>query len=204
MKKRAVTTLFVDIGGVLLTNGWDRENRELAAKTFNLDLPALESRHRLTFDTFEIGKLSLDEYLNRIVFYEKRSFTREQFKEFIYAQSKPFPDMINLIKQVKVDYQLQIVVVSNEGRELTEYRIKQFGLRDFVDCFISSCFVHLRKPDFDIFKMALDVSQANPQEIIYLDDRAMFIQVAEGMGIPSIHHIDYKTTREKLLVRLHE
>lgn len=202
MKKQSITTLFVDIGGVLLTNGWDRENRELAAKKFHLDLAAIESRHRLTFDTFEIGKLSLDDYLNRVIFYETRSFTLEQFKKFLFAQSKPFPDMIELIKQLKVDYPLKVFVVSNEGRELTEYRIQQFALKDFVDGFISSGFVHLRKPDLDIYRMALDIAQVHPKEVIYLDDRDMFVQVAKGIGIPSILHVDCKTTREQLLTRL--
>ncbi len=146
-----ITTLFTDIGGVLLTDGWNRESRKNAAAKFNLDLEELEERHHLTFDTYEEGKLSLDDYLKRIIFYEKRTFTIDEFKKFMYAQSSPFPEMIKSITQLKKQYSLKVGVVSNEGRELTEYRIKEFKLDQFVDFFISSSFVHLRKPDVDIF-----------------------------------------------------
>src|SRR5512133_2525390 len=115
---RPVTALFLDIGGVLLTNGWDRQCRALAAKTFALDLDEMNERHHLTFDTYEEGKITLDEYLNRVVFYEKRSFTRAQFRNFMFAQSKPYPEMIGLVQELKARYGLRIAVVSNEGREL--------------------------------------------------------------------------------------
>ncbi len=150
--------MFIDVGGVLLTNGWGHESRRLAAEKFALDYGELEERHHLTFDTYEEGKLTLVEYLNRLVFYEKRAFTCNQFREFMYAQSTPYMDMIELIKQLKKQYQLKIAVVNNEGRELNEYRIKKFHLNQFVDFFISSCFVHFRKPDADIFRIALDIA----------------------------------------------
>ncbi len=193
-----VTTLFLDIGGVLLTDGWNRNSRKEAAKAFNIDPDEMEGRHHLTYDTYESGKLPLDTYLERIVFYEKRDFTEEDFKEFMYSQSKPFEEMILLIKTLKERYKLKIAVVSNEGRELTEYRIKKFKLNSFVDFFISSSFVHLRKPDTDIFKIALDVAQVSIDEIIYIEDRPMFVEVAATMGIKGIKHKDYKTTCEKL------
>ncbi len=193
-----IPTLFLDIGGVLLTNGWDRSMRKLAAETFSLDPVEMESRHHLTFDTYEMGNLSLAEYLNRVVFYEKRPFTRRQFKAFMFAQSKPYPEMLNLVRALKADYRLKIAVVSNEGRELAEYRIRTFKLSAFVDFFITSSFVHIRKPDEDIYRMALDVSQVKAEQVAYIEDRAMFVEVAARMGIHALHHTDYETTRKKL------
>ena len=195
-----VTALFLDVGGVMLTNGWDRKSREAAAKQFNLDLDELNDRHRMTFDTYESGKLSLDEYLNRSVFYKDRSFTPEQFRAFMFEQSVAYPEMIDLIKGLKARYRLKIAVVNNEGRELNEYRIKTFYLNEFVDFFISSCFVHFRKPDADIWKIALDIAQVPREEVVYIDDRAMFVQVAQGLGLKGIVH-NYKdvgATRDAL------
>src|SRR5690242_9622711 len=128
-----ITTLFLDIGGVLLTNGWDHNSRKRAAQRFGLDDEELNERHHLTFDTYEEGKLSLDEYLNRIVFYKKRSFSPEDFKQFMYAQSRPYPEMIELTRALKNQYGLRVATVSNEGRELTIYRVQEFRLGTFVD-----------------------------------------------------------------------
>ncbi|MCC6262238.1 MAG: HAD family phosphatase [Bryobacterales bacterium] len=195
---QAVSALFLDIGGVLLTNGWDHHARELAAKTFALDLEEMEERHRLTFDTYEVGKLTLAQYLSRVVFYEQRPFTFDQFRQFMFEQSKPLPGMIELVRGLKVRHGLKIAVVSNEGRELTEYRIRHFKLNAFVDFFISSCFVHFRKPDEDIFRVALDIAQTPPDRVIYIEDRPMFVQVAASLGIRAIHHVDTATTRSTL------
>jgi putative hydrolase of the HAD superfamily len=138
----AITTLFLYIGGVLLTNGWDNNIRKLSADKFGLDYEEMNERHHLTFDTYEEGKLSLDEYLNRVVFYQSRPFSQEDFKLFMYAQSQPFPEMIELMRGLKTQYSLQIAAVSNEGGELTIYRVQQFELGTFIEFFISSCFVH--------------------------------------------------------------
>jgi putative hydrolase of the HAD superfamily len=198
--KRAssITTLFLDIGGVLLTNGFDHPARGRAAAKFKLELADLENRHQLTFDTYEEGKLTLQEYLDRVVFYRKRPFTRDQFRRFMFAQSKPYPEMIELAKQLKAWHGLKIAVVSNEARELNEYRIQTFGLAKWVDCFISSCFVHIRKPDADIYRLALDATQAPAREVVYIENTPMFVQIAEGLGIRSILHTDYESTARKL------
>lgn len=116
----------------------------------------------------------------------------------MFSQSKPYPDMIEAISALKQKYKLKIAVISNEGRELTEFRIKQFKLYAFVDFFISSSFVHLRKPDVDIFKLTLNIAQVDPKQVVYIEDRPMFVQVAESLGIQSIHHLDYNTTIEGL------
>jgi putative hydrolase of the HAD superfamily len=199
MKKTIATTcMFVDIGGVLLTDGWDHHARKRAATNFKLALAELDDRHQLNFDTYEEGKLTLEEYLGRVVFYQKRPFTRAQFRRFMFAQSKPYPEMIKLIAQLRARHGLKIVVLSNEGRELNDYRIRTFKLDGFVDAFISSCFVHLRKPDADIFRLALDIAQVPARQIVYIDNTLMFVQIAEGLGIRGILHTGYRSTCAKL------
>jgi HAD superfamily hydrolase (TIGR01509 family) len=194
-----VTALFLDIGGVLLTDGWDHLARKRAATRFKLEPAGMEDRHHLTFDTYEEGKLTLEEYLGRVVFYQKRPFTRTQFRRFMFTQSKPYPKMIELIRILKARYGLKIAVVSNEARELNEYRIRKFKLEGFVDSFISSSFVHVRKPDADIFRLALDIAQVPASQVVYIENTPMFVQVAEGLGIRSILHTDYRSTRAKLV-----
>lgn len=198
MKTTKITHLFLDIGGVLLTNGWDHHSRKKAVANFKLDWKDIEDRHHLTFDTYEEGKITLDEYLSRVIFYKKRSFTRAQFRQFMFDQSKPFPKMIDLIRDLKAQYGLKIVTVSNESRELNAYRIQKFKLDDFVDSFISSCYVHIRKPDTEIFRLALDIGHAQPKNIVYIENTPMFVQIAEGLQIQSILHTDYKSTCAKL------
>ncbi len=193
-----ITTLFLDIGGILLTNGWDHHARKHAATDFKLEWTEMEDRHQLNVATYEEGKLTLKEYLDRVVFYQKRPFTQTEFRWFMFAQSKPYPNMIELVRSLKARYGLKMIVVSNEGRELNVYRIRKFKLNTFVDSFISSCFVHIRKPDEDIFLLALDISQASARQIIYIDNTLMFTQIAEGLGINSILHLDYQSTYLKL------
>lgn len=193
-----ITALFLDIGGVLLTNGWDHHARKRAAANFKLEWAEMEDRHHLNFGTYEEGKLTLEEYLSRVVFYQKRLFTRAQFKHFMFAQSKPYPEMIEMCAQLKVQHGLKIVVVSNEARELNAYRVRRLKLDRFVDCFVSSCFVHIRKPDADIFRLALDVAQTPARQVVYIENTPMFVQIAQELGIRSILHTDYKATRLKL------
>lgn len=198
--KRAIpiTTLFLDIGGVLLTNGWDHHARQRAATKFKLDFAEVEDRHHLVFAAYEEGKLTLAKYLGLTVFYKERPFTPDQFREFMFAQSQSHPEMIELVTQLKERYGLKIAVVSNEASELNAYRIQAFKLNAFVDFFICSCFVHLRKPDAEVFQMALNIAQTPAEQVAYLENTPMFVQVAEGLGIRGIHHTDYKTTCAKL------
>lgn len=194
----AIKCLFLDIGGVLMTNGWDHEARDRAAAAFNLDGADLELRHHWVFDTYETGKLTLEKYLDRAVFHRRRPFTRERFKRFMFAQSKTYPGMIALVARLKARYGLKIAVVSNEGRELNAHRIKMSGLDRLVDVFVSSCYVHLRKPDVDIFKLALDLVQTPPRRVVYIENTALFVQVAQGLGIRGILHKDLGSTRAAL------
>ena len=197
-QKTPITCLFVDVGGVLLTDGWDHHARRRAVANFKLDWDEMEERHRLVFEVHEEGKLTFEEYLSLVVFYEKRPFTRAQFRRFMCEQSKPYDDMIGMVVQLKARYGLKIAVVSNESLELNAYRIRTFKLRGFVDLFISSCFVHLRKPDGNIFRLALDISQTPANQVLYIENTPMFVQIAEGLGIKSILHTDCKSTREQL------
>ena len=198
MSAAPITHLFLDIGGVLLTNGWDRHSRRDAARSFALDPEDLNDRHKMSFDTYEAGKLNLDTYLDQVVFHQERSFTREDFKEFMFAQSKAKPEMINLVSGLKWKYRLKTAAISNEGRELTVYRIKKFDLTALFDYFVSSCFVHFRKPDVDMYRIALDISQAAPARSVYIDDRALFVEIAQSLGLHGIHHTGFETTRTTL------
>jgi len=188
MKAGNITTLFLDLGGVLVTNGWDHHARKRAITHFNIDEEEFEERHHLTFDTYESGKLTLDEYLDTLVFYEKRNFTKNDFKAFMFEQSHAHEDTIVYFKKLKHDHGLRMVAVNNEGRELNEFRIQKFKLNKLFDAFISSCYVHLRKPDADIFRMACDISQAAPTQVIYMDDRNMFVESARSLGIRAYHY----------------
>jgi putative hydrolase of the HAD superfamily len=189
-----ITTLFLDIGGVLLTNGWGRESRRLASEVFSLDFDDMEERHHLSYSIYEEGKLTLNEYLNRVIFFQERAFSIRQFRDFMFSRSSPHQDMIDLVRELRKKYNLKIAVVNNEARELNEYRIHKFELNRFVDFYVSSCFVHIRKPDADIFRIALDIAQVEPVTVAYLEDRKLFADIASELGIRSIHHRDFNTT----------
>jgi putative hydrolase of the HAD superfamily len=199
MKKASpITTLFLDIGGVLLTNGWDHHARRRAAKHFKMEWAEMEERHALNFETHEEGRLAFKDYLDRVVFYKKRPFSRTRFRSFMCSQSKPYTEMLKLVVRLKALHGLKITVVSNEARELNAYRIQKFKLDGFVDTFISSCFVQLRKPDVAIFRLALDISLAPAQQVLYIENTPMFVQIAQGLGIRSILHTDYRSTCAEL------
>jgi len=196
--QQPIQAIFLDIGGVLLTNGWDRQARLRACQLFDLDYDVLNDRHHLIFDAYESGKISLDDYLTQVVFYQPRAFSKDTFTQFILDQSESYAAMIDLFSQLKKHYGLKIFAVNNEGHELNAYRISHFKLGEFIDGFVSSCYVHLRKPNPDIFRMALDIAQIDPAQVIYFDDRIMFVEVAQKLGITSFQHVDYESTRQNL------
>ena len=193
-----ITCLFLDIGGVLLTDGWDRHARKRARTHFGFEGGEMENRHHLCFETFEQGKMTLDEYLEQVVFYEERKFSQAKFQEFMFKQSKSHPEMIELFSRLKARHGLKVVAVSNEARELNTYRVRQFMLDSLIDAFVSSCFVHLRKPDTDIFRMALDICQVSAEHVLYIENTDCFVEVAASMGIRGICHTDFKTTKAQL------
>lgn len=194
--EQPIKALLLDIGGVFLTNGWDRGSRRAAADHFNINFEEMNERHRIIFDAYESGKSTLDEYLNLLVFYEPRSFSPQDFVEFMMGQSQPYQDMIDLVSGLKQKYGLQTIAVNNEGKEINEYRIRQYNLKSFIDVFASSCIIKARKPDHTIYSTALDLAQIKPEEAIYLDDRLVFIQAAEQLGINTIHHTSTAITRQ--------
>ena len=196
--KNKITTLFLDIGGVLLSNGWGPEFRQRAVEHFHLDADEMEERHSLMFFTFEEGRITLDKYLDKVVFYQKRDFTSGQFKDFLFSLTTPDLEMIAFIKKIKRQYGLKIIAVSNEARELNAYRINTFRLNEIFDFFVSSCYVHLRKPDAAIFRLALDGAQVPVDEIVFIDDVQMFVDIAKDLGITGIHHTDYLSTSKAL------
>ena len=165
---------------------------------FELNAEELHERHHLTFDTYEEGKLTLSEYLKRTVFYEERSFSENDFITFMFKQSLPYQDTIDFFKEIKKRYQLKIIAVSNEGRELNAHRIQTFKLNELFDAFVCSSFVHMRKPDTDIFRMAIDISQTSPGNALYIDDRQMFVEIAKTIGLNGLHYLELDTAKKQL------
>ena len=193
-----VRALFVDIGGVLLNDGWGSSIRARAAAQFGLDLEALNARHAQVFELLELGKLTLEQYLRLVAFQEPRPYSVENFRQFIFAQSEPQLGMLDMIRSIKAVHGLRVIALSNDSRELATFRINAFMLGAFVDAFVVSSFVHLRKPDPDVYRLALDLAQVRPQESLYLEDRALFVEVAAGLGIRSLWHRNEQQTRGAL------
>ena len=191
-----ITTLFWDVGGVLLTNGWDRDTRHAAALRFGLDEEDLEQRHEALVSALETGKISLDDYLERTVFCHRQAFSREEFKAFICAQSQPQPDSLALARELAGRYLL--AAINNESLELNLFRIEKFGLREIFTAFFSSCFVRLRKPDPAIYKLALDVTQKTREECCFIDDRPLNLEGARQTGMRIIQFQDANQLRRDL------
>src|SRR5215510_4884532 len=169
--------------------------RRRAVDTFGFDFAEVAERSRVAFEVYEAGKISLDEFLNWVVFYKARPFSQEALKAFMSAQSQAHPEVIDLVRTLKAHYGLKIAVVTNDGREFIVHRIQRYRLAEFVDYFIVSCFVHCRKPDPEIYRMALDIGQTSPLQVLYIDDQALFVEVAQDLGMRGIHHTDYASTR---------
>lgn len=193
-----IKVIFMDIGGVLLTNGWDYESREKASKIFNFDFTEMNILHNFIYNIFEIGSVSFDQYLDIVLFHTPRDFTKEEFKEFIFSQSEELPHMLEWLKKWKRQTDLPVFALSNENLDLNEYRIQTFKLHEVFDGFFSSCYVGVRKPDPRIFKMAMDIAQVKPNECIYFDDRPMLVNAANNLGMKSILHENFETTKNIL------
>jgi putative hydrolase of the HAD superfamily len=190
--------LFFDVGGILLTNGWGHESRKKAAEIFKLDYNEIEALHNFIFNVYEIGSITLDEYLDTVIFNYPRDFVRQDFKDFMYSQSVELPDMLAWLKEWKKDCGFRIISINNEGKELNDYRVQKFKLHQAFDAFISSCEVNMRKPDPRIFKLALGIAQASPSQCVYFDDRTMFANAAQKLGIRSFHHTNFEETKSIL------
>lgn len=198
MKASGVKVIFLDIGGVLLSDGWEQESRQKAADKFSLDYTEMESLHHVIFNIYEIASITLNEYLDRVVFNHPRHFKREDFTAFMFAQTRELPGTLQWLKEWKKSCGFPIISINNEGRELNDFRIKKFGLHQCFDAFISSCEVGMRKPDPRIFALAMGIAQASPEECLYIDDRLMLVEAAQKLGIRSFHHKDFSTTKRIL------
>jgi len=193
-----IQTIFTDIGGVILTNGWDREARKLAIDHFKLDPTEFDARHREVVDDLENGVLTLESYMKHVVFYKERPFNVHDFQEFMFSCSKPFDNMLNLLKEAKDSLGCKVAALSNEGKELGHYRVEKFGLKEFIDYFIVSGFVGCAKPDERIYNLAINISQSLPNQIVYIDDRPKLIEAGKRMGMNTILHHNESDTRSAL------
>jgi len=193
-----ITTLFWDIGGVILTNGWDRASRREAAAAFQLDWEDFQDRHELSFPAFDNGHIKLNEYLDRTLFYRPRSFTREEFTAFMFAQSKEFPESRAILDAVARSQKYFIGAINNEPLELNEYRIEAFGLRRDFQVFFSSCYLGTRKPEEAIFRIALEVTQRKPEQCLFIDDRPLNLENPRRLGMNTIHFQNAQQLRAEL------
>lgn len=181
---KAIRTLFWDVGGVLLTNAWDHEERDRAGEKFQLQKADFEVRHKEVVPAFEEGKVTLDQYLDRTVFYEPRKFSKDDFKSYMFSLSKPKADVLEFARTLSGKYLM--AAINNESREMNEYRIKQFGLAQILDLFVSSCYVGMRKPDEKIYRLALDLIHKTPDECCFIDDRPVNIEGAAKVGMRTV------------------
>jgi putative hydrolase of the HAD superfamily len=198
MEASYIKVIFLDIGGVLLSDGWEYEARQKAAKKFNLDYAEMDALHHVIFNVYEIGSITLNEYLDTVVFNHPRDFTREDFKAFMFAQTSELPGMLQWLKEWKKSCGLPIISINNEGKELNDFRIKKFELHQCFDAFISSCEVGMSKPDPGIFTLAMGIAQVSTAECIYFDDRLMLVQAAQKLGIRGFHHTSFSSTKKIL------
>ena len=198
MEASGVKVIFLDIGGVLLSDGWEYESRQKAAKKFGLDFAEMDRLHHVIFNIYEIASITLNEYLDTVVFNHPRQFTREDFKAFMFEQTSELPGLLQWLKEWKKSCGFPIISINNEARELNDFRIKKFGLHQCFDAFISSCEVGMRKPDPGIFALAMGIAQVLPEECIYFDDRLTLVQAAQKLGIRSFHHKNFSTTKKIL------
>jgi putative hydrolase of the HAD superfamily len=193
-----ITTLFWDIGGVILTNGWDRGSRKEAANAFNLDMEEFQDRHDLSFPAFDSGQITLNEYLDRTLFYRQRGFTREEFTAFMFAQSKEYPEARAILDKVASSGKYFVGAINNEPLELNHYRIEAFDLRRNFLVFFSSCYVRSRKPEEPIFRVALEVTQRPPGQCLFIDDRPLNLESPRRLGMNAIHYQNAGQLRAEL------
>ena len=181
---QSIQVLFWDVGGVLLTNAWDHTERDRASAKFSLNKEDFERRHKEVVADFERGKLSLDDYLARVVFYQTRNFSRDEFRKFMFSLSQPKPEVLEFARVLSTKYLMG--TINNESRELNEYRLQQFGLREIFDLFVSSCYVGLRKPGEQIYRLALDLIQKSADQCCFIDDRPENLEGAAKVGMPTV------------------
>jgi putative hydrolase of the HAD superfamily len=193
-----ITTIFFDIGGVLLSDGWGHASRRAAAEKFGLDWEEYADRHEKVAHAIETDCLSLDAYLIRTIFYRPRSFTREEVRDFIFAQSQPHPEALEIAQRLAAARKYFMATINNEILELNTYRLEKFGLRSIFPVFFSSCFLGIRKPDEAIYRLALRVSQRHAEECIFIDDREVNLECPRELGMQTILYQSAAQLRDAL------
>ena len=193
-----ITHVFFDIGGVLGTNGWDRDQRAATAAQFGLDPRELEDIHSESVAMLELGRITLDEYLRTTVFYRPRPFTPEAFKACMLAQSAPLAETIELARALARTGRYRMMTLNNESAELNRHRIERFGLRDIFVAFFSSCWVGVLKPALRIYEVALAMSQGEPAASVFIDDRERNLEPARSLGMRTIGFTDAARLKEEL------
>jgi len=193
-----ITTIFFDIGGVLLTDGWGHDSRRAAAEKFGLDWEEYSDRHEKVGHAIETNRMSLEQYLDRTIFYRPREFSREDFRAFIFAQSQPKPESIEIVTQLVGSKKYFLATINNEILELNVYRLEHFGLRRYFPIFFSSCFLGLRKPDEAIYRLVLQVTQQTPDQCIFIDDREVNLECPRELGMSTILFRDVERLRSEL------
>ena len=194
----AITALFWDIGGVLLTNAWDRTERAKALERFHLDADEFQARHEMVVSSFERGKITLDQYLDSTVFYGPRSFKRDAFLAFMLDLSQPLPGRLPFAQALANSGKYFMGTINNESRELNNYRIEKFALRGIFRVFYSSCFVGLRKPERDIYRIALETTQFPADQCCFLDDRAINLEGAAQLGMHTVQVQSHEQMKSEL------
>jgi putative hydrolase of the HAD superfamily len=195
----AIRAIFWDVGGVLLSNAWDRTQRTTALEHFHLDEAEFHDRHEMVVSSFERGKITLDEYLDRTVFYRTRPFTRDEFRDFMYSLSQPFPEVLSFAQALSDSGKYFMGTINNESRELNYYRIEKCGLRKMFRLFVSSCFVGFRKPERDIYRLALETTQIPAEACCFIDDRALNLECATKLGMKTIEMQNVEQLRADLV-----
>lgn len=192
------TTLFFDIGGVCLSNGWDHEQRQVIAERFDFDYAAFDSRHRQVVDALERGQLALADYLAWTLFYESRRFTVAEIVAAIESLSTPISDTLEIVGALRDTGEYALMTINNESRELNEFRIQRFGLRDLFSAFFTSCYLGLVKPQPEHYRRALQITMRSPEECLFVDDRPMNVEVARILGMRAIHFTDAAQLEDEL------
>jgi putative hydrolase of the HAD superfamily len=193
-----VTALFWDVGGVLLTNAWDHVERNRALIQFELDEVDFNDRHHMLVSSFERGKITLDEYLERTIFYRTRTFSKETFKDYMFSLSRPKTDVLDLARTLAQSGKFLMSTLNNESKELNHYRIQTFQLREIFSLFVSSCYVGMRKPEAGIYRLAIDITQRPPQECCFIDDRELNLESASQVGMHVIQMQNMEQLRTEL------
>ena len=187
--------LFLDIGGVLLSDGWNHASRLLAIEKFGLEPVSFQKDHAVAFGLFENGKLSLEQYLDAVVFNVKREFSKEEFSDFMFSRTTQLPDFLPWLVEWKKTSNVKIFSLNNEGKEFNDYRIKHYQLHEVFDAFISSCDVGFSKPDPCIFKLALGIVKQDPKTCLYFDDRAIHVAIAKQLGFNAHLHESFEQSK---------